>query len=160
MKVVRLICLSFVAVVLVGCGSGDNAPPASPSTDGTTTQTSSNTGTRKQPGFALVPYRDKNPVLIVCSDNREPFLSQVREAQSDLQSRQIIVMELFDLSQAYPQARVFLGEPLSKEAASDLHDVFSPSPTGTTVILVGTDGKIVTRETGSVTLSSILGKLP
>lgn len=163
MNSVRQLRYTLAVVLLVGCGGGGGsqttAPATSPVTASNKPSTSNSVPAKKKPGFALAPYRDKNPVLIVCSENREPFLSQVRDAQADLESRQIVVMEMFDLSQAYPQAKLYSGEALSKEAASDLHDIFSPTPTGTTVILVGTDGKIVSRQTGSVTLSSILEKL-
>ncbi|MCA9059888.1 MAG: DUF4174 domain-containing protein [Planctomycetaceae bacterium] len=154
--------LLLACVVLFSVASGCDVPsaPAPPGGAGGNPNVAPPQTAAPAPAkFSLDQYRDKNWVLVVCGDNRDAFISQIRDAQTDIAAKQIVVLELANLSRADVTANIYGGETLSAQAATDLRDIFSPSPTGLTVILVGKDGKIASRETGTVSLTTLLEKV-
>lgn len=156
-------CLPLlVAVFFAGCGSDYTASqkPVKTGIPQAPTGGVSKAEKIKPGGFSLANYKGKNPVLIVFGDNRDKFMADLSAVDADLRSREVVVIEAFDLSRAYPQAKIRNGEALSEQAASDLRDMFGPTPAGMTLVLIAKDGKVAATEKGAVDPKQLLEKLP
>lgn len=154
--------LGVVLLSLVCLGCSESPPAAKPAPN-----TPAPGGAEKPLGdvgrsgdAALASYRGKNPVFIVMGDNRDAFLQKLTAADADLQSKNVVVVEVFDLSSASPKAQVWKGSSIPDQDAQGLVDMYGSGPTGTKIVVLDKEGKVAHRADGSVEIAELLSKLP
>ncbi len=128
-----IMCVLGTLLLTSGCGDADDTGNANP-------------GAANPAGFSLKNYEGKSPVLIVFGDDRADFMAQVEAQSEEIQAHNVVVVEVWDLSQNVKQGKVRGGPTLKELETMELADTFGPSPTGLTVVLVGMDGKVLAEQ--------------
>ena len=110
--------------------------------------------------YSLKHYEGKNPILIIATparDNRgyQQFNQEWGQRQADVQKHGLVLVEFFSMQEAAIRG----GRTLNVAETNDLWDIYGPSPSSLTTILIDRDGKQVFRDTGAIDLNQVFATL-
>ena len=162
-----LVLLGCLAFGVIGCGEpiadlDSNSRPAASGTSSPAppSQASAKPASDKSILDEIKSYQGKQPVLVVLTSNRDALNQQLTASEADLQAKNVVVYEVFDIDRAYAQGQRRGGAALSQQDASTLVDSYGMGPSGTIWNLIDKEGNTAYRGKENLTVTEILAKLP
>lgn len=163
----RLVLLGCLFIGVIGCGEpiadlDSNSRPAASGTSSSAppSQASTKPASDKSILDEIKSYQGKQPVLVVLTNYRDGLHQKLIEGEAELQAKNVVVYEVFDIDRAYAQGQRRGGADLSQQDASNLVDSYGMGPSGTVWNLIDKEGNMAYRGKEDLTVSEILAKLP
>lgn len=159
-----LFLLGCLILGVVGCRDpladlNDSSRPAAPS-PAAPSQTAVTPVSPQTVMDEIKSFQGKQPVLVVLTSNQDALNQQLTAAEAELQAKNVVVYEVFDIDRAYAQGQRRGGAALSQQDASNLVDSYGMGPSGTIWTLIDKEGKTAYRGKENLTVTEILAKLP